>query len=76
MSAMYKCNWCNKKLTCHSYVHNISFDMPKKINKTKHTRDLKVTVSIAVPDHDLDICDKCLREAKEQVVKELKEIKI
>ena len=79
MGAMYKCNWCGKKLTAHSYVRNIKFEMPESASKRNIAKYLKVSVGISMPSgykQDFDICDKCMRKAKGQAAKELEKIEI
>lgn len=76
MSAMYKCNWCGKKLTAHSHSRNVNFEMPKEAPKNNISKYLKVSLSISVGNHDLDICDKCMKKAKKRAVKEFDKIEL
>ncbi len=79
MGASYKCNWCGKKLTAHSCVRSIKFEMPENASHRNIAKYIKVSVTISVPNgykQDFDICDSCIKKAKDRAAKELMKIKL
>ena len=75
MSCSYKCNFCGKKLTCHTYARNTHFFIPKKFHKSKREHDVKVNLSISVSPSEVDICENCMDEVRQESIKEIRKIK-
>lgn len=75
MSATYNCNFCNKKLSAHSYIRNAFIYIPKKLHKSLGSYDVKVEFNIQIENSSLDICDECIDEVKIDALKALKKTK-
>ncbi len=76
MSATYNCNFCGKKLRKHINSFNEIVWINKFLHKNKNSDGITVHFEIQLGQEDLDICNDCLKEVKEEAIKEFSKIEI
>lgn len=76
MSAIYKCNWCDKKIMKHVNSKYQFEYVYKKLYKNPNEGTFRIRLEIKALQEDLDVCDECLNKIKTEAIKKLLNTKL
>lgn len=76
MSATYNCNFCGKELRRHINSFSEVVWINKFLHRNKNSDSIDVRLKMNLGQEDLDICNNCLNEVKEEAIKEFSKIEI
>ena len=73
MSATYKCNFCDVKMTKHvSSKHQDEYVHKKLFGSNPNEETFHIRFMISTCQENLDVCDECFNKIKVEAIKEIR----